>query len=70
MRTPSRRLLVWLSLCDCGQGLFFAGYLGGFLADQRVCLAPPAPRGPGILPLGRPPSPATTRAHVESLRTL
>jgi hypothetical protein len=39
MRTPSRRLLVWLSLCDCGQGLFFAGYLGGFLADQRVCLA-------------------------------
>ena len=25
MRTHSRKLLVWLSLCDLGQGLFFAG---------------------------------------------
>eukprot|EP00667_Euglena_gracilis_P012790 EG_transcript_13147 len=39
MRTQSRKLLVWLSLCDLGQGLFFAGFLGDRLQDPRVCLA-------------------------------
>lgn len=38
MRTHSRKLLVWLSVCDLGQGLFFSVYLGDWLQDPTVCL--------------------------------
>eukprot|EP01010_Urceolus_cornutus_P000624 NODE_1141_length_1083_cov_350.205029_g872_i0.p1 GENE.NODE_1141_length_1083_cov_350.205029_g872_i0~~NODE_1141_length_1083_cov_350.205029_g872_i0.p1 ORF type:complete len:338 (+),score=37.24 NODE_1141_length_1083_cov_350.205029_g872_i0:60-1016(+) len=37
LRTPSRRLLLYLSVCDLGQGLFFSAYLGPWMRDANVC---------------------------------
>eukprot|EP01001_Neometanema_parovale_P006576 NODE_2929_length_1312_cov_317.780488_g2780_i0.p1 GENE.NODE_2929_length_1312_cov_317.780488_g2780_i0~~NODE_2929_length_1312_cov_317.780488_g2780_i0.p1 ORF type:complete len:346 (+),score=33.73 NODE_2929_length_1312_cov_317.780488_g2780_i0:84-1121(+) len=36
-RTHSRRLLLYLSIADLGQSLFFCGYLGKLIRDPTIC---------------------------------